>query len=111
VVTFFTVVHIISALFMILVILVQGGNSGGMGAAFGGGSNTGGVLGTGANTFFSKLTYGAAVIFMATSVYLTWDSSQSGKTGLTEKLQQKAAETSGATPEVKETEEDTPADK
>ena len=31
-------VHVIVALFMILVVLVQGGNQGGIGAAFGGGT-------------------------------------------------------------------------
>ena len=34
---FITVIHVSTALFMILVVLVQGGNSGGVGAAFGGG--------------------------------------------------------------------------
>lgn len=55
---------------MILVVLVQGGNQGGVGAAFGGG-NTQGVFGaTGATSFLGKLTYGAALIFMVTSISL-----------------------------------------
>ena len=42
--TFVTIIHYIAALFLIVVVLVQGGNQGGIGAAFGGG-NTQGVFG------------------------------------------------------------------
>jgi preprotein translocase subunit SecG len=70
--TILTVFHVLVALFMILVVLVQGGNSGGVGAAFGGSGNSRGVLGaTGATTLFGKLTYGAAGIFMVTSILLS----------------------------------------
>jgi preprotein translocase subunit SecG len=84
---FFTVIHIFVALFMILVVLVQGGNQGGVGAAFGGG-NTQGVFGaTGATSFLGKLTYGAATIFMLTSIALVI--LQGGhKIGLSNKLEQ-----------------------
>lgn len=88
---FVTIVHIIAALFMILVVLLQGGNSGGVGAAFGGG-NTQGVFGaSGATTFFAKLTYAVAGVFMITSVSLTYLQTQSGKTGLQDKLKEAAA--------------------
>ena len=80
-------VHILVALFMILVVLVQGGNQGGVGAAFGGG-NTQGVFGaTGATSFLGKLTYGAALIFMMTSILLV--TMQGGhRIGLSNKLEQ-----------------------
>ena len=69
--TFVVCIHVIVALFMIVVVLVQGGNKGGVGAAFGGG-NTQGVFGaSGATSFLGKLTYGAAFIFMLTSITLT----------------------------------------
>ena len=85
---FLVVIHIIVALFMILVVLVQGGNQGGVGAAFGGG-NTQGVFGaTGATSFLGKLTYGAAVVFMFTSIFLVIF--QGGHRGLTHKLEQKS---------------------
>ena len=42
--TFVTTVHVLAAIFMIFVVLVQEGNKGGIGAAFGGG-NTQGVFG------------------------------------------------------------------
>ena len=79
-------IHVLVALFMILVVLVQGGNQGGVGAAFGGG-NTQGVFGaTGATSFLGKLTYSAALIFMITSIILVVF--QGGhKIGLKEKLE------------------------
>ena len=84
--TLVTVIHVVVAVFMILVVLVQGGNQGGVGAAFGGG-NTQGVFGaSGATSFLGKLTYGAAAIFMVTSVYLTIVQGGGGSVGLSEKL-------------------------
>lgn len=69
---FVVVVHVIVALFMILVVLLQPGNRGGAAAALGGaGSDT--VFGArGANTFLSKLTFGAAVCFMLTNFSLSY---------------------------------------
>jgi len=84
--TLVTVIHILVALFMILVVLVQGGNQGGIGAAFGGG-NTQGVFGAaGATTFLGKLTYGAAIIFMMTSISLTILQGTGGNVGFADKL-------------------------
>ena len=86
--TFLEVVHILVALFIILVVLIQGGNQGGVGAAFGGG-NTQGVFGaTGATSFLGKLTYVAAALFMITSISLTILQG-GGKTGLAEKMKQR----------------------
>ncbi len=89
--TLITVVHVAVALFLILVVLVQGGNSGGVGAAFGGG-NTQGMFGAaGATSFLGKLTYGAAFIFMMTSISLVV--MQGGrKPGLADKINEKVAE-------------------
>jgi preprotein translocase subunit SecG len=86
--TFVTVIHIIVALFLVLVVLVQAGNAGGVGAAFGGGNSSGVFGATGANQFLSRLTYAAAAIFMTTSLVLTVMQGQAGKTGLMEKLHQ-----------------------
>ena len=61
--TFMTVVHVLVAIFAILVVLVQGGNQGGVSAALGGGGNSTSAFGaTGATSFFGKLTYAAAAI-------------------------------------------------
>lgn len=69
--TFITIIHIVVALFMILVVLVQGGNQGGIGAAFGGGNSQGVFGAAGATSFLAKLTYWAAASFMMTSLFLT----------------------------------------
>ena len=87
--TFLTVIHILAAVFMILVILVQGGNQGGVGAAFGGGNSQGVFGASGATTFLAKLTYFVAGIFMLTSIGLSWAQKQSGETGLIDRLKEK----------------------
>ena len=84
--TIVTVIHVFVALFMVLVILVQGGNSGGVGAAFGGGNSSGGFGATGATSFFGKLTYVAAAIFMVTSISLIILQKEGGDAGLSEQL-------------------------
>ena len=94
------VVHVLVALFMILVVLVQGGNQGGVGAAFGGGSSAGVFGATGATSLLGKLTYGAAFIFMLTSISLTVMHAKTGDIGLKDKLKAASGETSTPTPEA-----------
>ena len=68
--TLVLVVHLIVSLFLIVIVLIQGGKGAEMGAAFGGSSQT--LFGArGAATFFSKLTTGAAIMFMLTSFVLS----------------------------------------
>ena len=66
-----TTIHIIVCLFLIIVVLLQSGQSGDIAAAFGGmGSQT--AFGTRtAATVLSKATTYAAIIFMLTSMALT----------------------------------------
>lgn len=91
------VLQVIVAIFLILVVLLQPGNRGGMSAALGGaGGET--VFGArGANTFLSKLTFGAAAVFMVTSVTLSF-MSLPPKSVLDQALQQKAPATAPAAP-------------
>jgi preprotein translocase subunit SecG len=80
--TFITVIHVIVCVFLMLTVLLQSGKGGGMGAAFGGG-NTGTVFGgSGASQFLRRLTVGAAVIFMITSMLLAYLASQSSEDAL-----------------------------
>ena len=66
-----TVLHIIAAITLILTVLMQAGKGAGIGAAFGGSSET--VFGArGPTTFLSKLTAGVAITFMLTSLLLTY---------------------------------------
>ena len=93
---FITVIHVVVAVFMILVVLIQGGNQGGVGAAFGGGNSQGVFGATGATSFLGKLTYAAAMVFMVTSISLTIIQGRGGMVGLKDRLKQ--ASESGQTP-------------
>ncbi|MBM4286419.1 MAG: preprotein translocase subunit SecG [Deltaproteobacteria bacterium] len=69
--TLLVIVHIIVCLALIGIVLLQHGKGAGIGAAFGGSSQT--VFGsTGAAPFLAKLTAAAAIIFMLTSLGLTF---------------------------------------
>ncbi len=81
--TVITVFHIVICLFLMLVVLLQAGKGGGMGSAFGGGSSSGTVFGgSGAGNFLAKMTVGAAVGFMATSMVLAYLGSNSAADSL-----------------------------
>jgi len=88
--TFLTVIHWIVCLFMILVVLIQGGNQGGVSAAFGGGNSSGVFGATGATSLLGKLTYGAAAVFMTTSICLSVIQGKSGSIGLQDRLKKAA---------------------
>ena len=85
-----TVLHIIVAIFMILVVLIQGGSSGGVSATLGGGGNSSAVLGaTGATSLLGKLTYACAIMFMMTSISLCVIQGKKGASGIdTKKIEQ-----------------------
>lgn len=75
-----TILHVAVAICLILSVLLQAGKAGGMGAAFGGSSDT--MFGTrGPVNFLSKVTTGAAVLFMVTSLLLTYIGSQGANQG------------------------------
>ena len=64
-----TIIHVLVCMALIGIVLLQQGKGADMGAAFGGSSQT--LFGSsGATTFLGKLTAGAAVVFMATSLGL-----------------------------------------
>ena len=100
-------IHIFVALFMTLVVLVQSGNAGGVGAAFGGGNSSGVFGASGAQSLLAKLTYAAAAVFMVTSLTLTKMQSHGGDIGLKEKLKHAGEQTT--TPPIGETPTATPA--
>jgi preprotein translocase subunit SecG len=71
-----TMLHIAVSIFMIAVVLLQSGKGAEMGASFGS-SGSQSVFGAGGgSTFLSKMTTGAAVIFMLTSLTLAYISGQ-----------------------------------
>lgn len=74
--------HIFVSIAMIGIVLLQSGKGAEMGASFGaGGSQT--VFGaSGGNTFMNKLTTGAAIIFMLTSLTLAHLSSSGSSSSI-----------------------------
>ena len=69
--TIATVVHIFACFFMVCVVLLQTGKGADVGAVFGGSSQT--VFGSsGAGNFLTKMTTGIAVLFMLTSLFLSY---------------------------------------
>ena len=76
--------HILISVLLVIAILLQAGKGAEMGAAFGGASQT--IFGSaGAMGFLSKLTTVAAVIFMITSLLLTFSSTRRGSTIMKER--------------------------
>jgi preprotein translocase subunit SecG len=70
-----TILHVIVCFALVMIVLLQAGKGAEMGAAFGGASQT--IFGSsGAMGFLSKLTAGAAVLFMITSLLLAFSSTR-----------------------------------
>jgi preprotein translocase subunit SecG len=75
--TIIVIIHILVSLALICIVLLQHGKGAGIGAAFGGSSQT--VFGsTGAAPFLAKLTAAVAILFMCTSLGLTYLGRQTG---------------------------------
>ena len=66
-----TIVHVIVCLFIIIVVLLQSGQSADIAAAFGGAGSQTAFGPRSATTILSKATTWAAVIFMVTSITLS----------------------------------------
>ncbi len=79
--TLLIVLHVIVALFLVLVVLLQTGKGSAMGSAFGGGGGASQTMfgSAGAGNFLTKLTTGAAIVFMITSLALTVVMSKRGE--------------------------------
>src|SRR5262245_48266004 len=85
------VIHILSCFFLIVVVLLQTGKGADMGAVFGGGSQT--LFGSGgAGNFLTRLTTATAVIFMLTSLILTYGQTPSTSSRLIQRLPAPSAE-------------------
>ncbi|OGQ10629.1 MAG: preprotein translocase subunit SecG [Deltaproteobacteria bacterium RBG_19FT_COMBO_46_12] len=82
--TIIVVVHVLVCVSLILIVLLQAGKGADMGAAFGGASQT--IFGSaGAMGFLSKLTTVAAIVFMITSLLLTFASTRRASTVMKER--------------------------
>lgn len=70
--TLIVIVHVIVSVTMVLAILLQTGKGSDIGAVFGAGSSQTLFGSTGPANFLSKLTAGAAILFMVTSLILAY---------------------------------------
>jgi preprotein translocase subunit SecG len=94
-----TIVHIIVCFFLIVVVLLQSGQSGDIAAAFGGmGSQT--AFGPrGSATILSKATTWSAIIFMVTSITLSiFASRRTGPRSVLQGVKSTPAQSQPATP-------------
>jgi preprotein translocase subunit SecG len=90
--TLIIIVHIVVAVALILIVLLQTGKGADMGAAFGGGGGQTLFGATGASTFLSRLTTVAAIVFMLTSLSLAYLSSHRSSTSVMTEMTPPAAE-------------------
>lgn len=90
-ITLLNIIHILVCFFLVLVILLQAGKSGGMGGIGAGGSST--VFGSrGSQTLMGKVTAISATIFMLTSISLAWFSTRSESMVLNQKAEMREVE-------------------
>ena len=83
-------VHVIVCVALILIVLLQRGKGADMGAAFGGSSQA--VFGSGgATSFMHKITTAAAIVFMLTSLGLSFFIGKGITTSIMEGVPQKEA--------------------
>ena len=73
-VTVISIVHVVVAIALILIILMQTGRGSDIGAAFGAGASQTVFGSSGSTPFLNRVTVGAAVIFMMTSLLLAYSS-------------------------------------
>jgi preprotein translocase subunit SecG len=69
---FITIVHILTCLLLVAVVLLQHGKGADVGAAFGSGASQTVFGASGAGNFLTRLTTGAAIVFMLTSLALSY---------------------------------------
>jgi preprotein translocase subunit SecG len=80
-----TVLHVVACFVLIVVVLLQTGKGADIGAVFGGSSQT--IFGSsGAGNLLTRLTTWTAVIFMVTSLFLTWNSTHHLTTSIADTL-------------------------
>ncbi len=64
--------HITVSIVLVITVLLQAGKGASIGSAFGGSSSQALFGSSGPTTFLTKITTGCAIIFMLTSLYLTF---------------------------------------
>ncbi len=90
------IIHVIVCIALIMIVLLQTGKGADMGAAFGGGSSQTLFGSTGASTFLSKATTGAAIVFMLTSLVLAYISSHPAGSSVMNRIEVEAPQEESA---------------
>lgn len=104
--TIVTVVHILACFFLVLVVLLQTGKGADVGAVFGGSSQT--IFGSqGAGDFLTKTTTGIAILFMFTSLFLSYGASRQQTESLFDSVEPGSALTPAEGGSVPDTESST----
>jgi preprotein translocase subunit SecG len=99
-------IHVVVCIALIMIVLLQTGKGADMGAAFGGGASQT-LFGTsGASTVLTKMTTGAAIIFMLTSLTLAYIKGQRRESTI---LSSPPAVTEQKAPEVTSGTQNTPS--
>ncbi len=96
--TFLLVLHLLVCLALIGIVLIQGGKGAEVGATFGAGASHTIFGASGGQTFVGKMTTGAAVIFMLTSLSLAMFWGQPGSESIMPGQMAAPAQTQQATP-------------
>jgi len=89
-----TIVHVIVCFLLILIVLLQSGKGADLAGAFGGGGSQTAFGARGTATFLSKLTTGAAIVFMLTAFSLSLFSSRKGGSSVMERAKAPATKQS-----------------
>jgi len=76
------ILHVLVCIALIIIVLLQAGKGAEIGASFGSGSSQTVFGATGGKNFMSRLTTGAAIIFMLTSLILAYFYGQPGSTSV-----------------------------
>jgi len=79
---FLIILHVLVCVALIIVVLLQAGKGAEIGASFGSGASQTVFGATGGKNFMSRLTTGAAVIFMLTSLILAYFYGQPGSSSI-----------------------------
>jgi len=78
IISIFTVIHLVAAVSIVILVLLQRGKGADMGAAFGGGSSQSVFGSQGSATFLSRITAGLAAVFFISGLSLAYMYTQKG---------------------------------
>jgi preprotein translocase subunit SecG len=104
----FVVLHVLVCLILILVVLLQSGKGADLAGAFGGGATQTAFGSRGPASFLSKVTTGAAIVFMITSIALSGLSPGSSAKSILETTKQAPAPVQQAPAPKQQTKAPTP---